>query len=301
MDVLVLGAGGLLGSNVVARAIAGGHEVVGTYHTTEPSFDVSLHQLDIRQSDQFGTLLAEISPDAVINCAAMTDVDRCEREPSQALAVNATAPGQVASRCGEADVAFVQVSTDYVFDGEAEAPYDETGTPAPIQTYGETKLEGERLVREAHGDAVLVRLSFVYGIRRGSGVLSGFPAWLRGRLAEGERTPLFVDQHVTPTRAGQAAGTIVELIEQNVPGLYHVASRSCVTPYEFGDRIRNRMGVSPSLLVEGTLTGADRPADRPTYTCLDVGRVEDALGRTQPTISVDLDAISDSISDSIVS
>lgn len=293
MNLLVVGAGGLLGSNVVAQAIASGHDVVGTYHTTEPALDISLHQLDLRKSDRFGTLLDQTAPDAVINCAAMTDVDGCEEAPEQAHAVNAEAPGHLASMCAETDVAFVQVSTDYVFDGEAKTPYDETATPAPIQVYGTSKLEGERLVRDAHDGACIVRLSFVYGIHRGSGSLTGFPAWVHGMLTDGEQTPLFTDQHVTPSRAGQTAKTILSLIEQNASGLYHVASQSCVTPYEFGDEIRTRMGVSSSLLVEGTFADVERAAARPQYTCLDVGRIEGALGRQQPTLTTDLDPISE--------
>lgn len=293
MNLLVVGAGGLLGSNAVTQAFASGYDVVGTYRTTKPALDVSLHQLDIRESDRFGALLDQTAPDAVINCAAMTDVDGCEEKPEQAHAVNGKAPGQLAATCAEADVGFVQVSTDYVFDGEAETPYDETATPAPIQVYGGSKLEGERLVRDAHDDACIVRLSFVYGIHRGSGSLAGFPAWVHGRLTDDKQTPLFTDQHITPSHAEQAAKTILSLINQNASGLFHVASRSCVTPYEFGDDIRNQMGVSSSLLVEGTLSDVERAATRPQYTCLDVRRVERTLGRQQPRLTTDLDTISD--------
>ena len=292
MNVLVLGAGGLLGSNVVVAARDRGHAVAGTYHSTRPAFDVPLARLDVRDRNAFRSLLDEHDPEAVVNCAAMTDVDACEANPEEAFAVNGRAPGRLAAICSDREMAFVHVSTDYVFDGTADDPYDESSTPNPVQVYGESKLEGEHAVRDAYEEALLVRLSFVWGQHRSTDDLTGFPAWLRERLAAGESTPLFTDQHVTPSRAGAAATTILDLLETDRSGTFHVASRSCVTPHEFGTALCARLGADETLLETGRQADVDRPASRPRYTCLDVGKAETTLGRSQPTLEADLDAVS---------
>lgn len=293
MNVLVLGAGGLLGSNLVAETGESGQPVAGTYHSTAPSFDIPLAQLDIRDGAAFQRVLHDHNPDVVINCAAMTDVDGCETQPDEAFAVNGRAPGELAATCSEHDVTFVHVSTDYVFNGEADSLYDEAAPTDPIQVYGESKLQAEHAVRESHTDPLVVRLSFVWGIHQTTNDLTGFPAWVRNRLTDGESTPLFTDQHVTPSRAGAAAGTILDLVRAGHSGLFHVASRSCVTPYDFGIALCERLDADETLIEAGQQTAVDRPASRPRYTCLDVRKVEGALARPQPTLAADLDAVSD--------
>lgn len=295
MRVLVLGANGLLGSNVVAASLDRSWETVGTFHTEKPTLDATLRRADVRATERFVSLLERVEPDSVVNCAAMTDVDACETAPERARSVNGSAPGELARACDARDVAFAHVSTDYVFDGEAETSYDEFAETNPIQVYGESKLAGERAVREAHRDPLLVRLSFVYGVHRATEALTGFPAWVRDRFDAGERTPLFTDQRITPSRAGQAAETILDLLRRREAGTYHVASRTCTTPYEIGVEIGRRMDVPETLLQEGDRSEVDRPARRPTATCLDVNRVETTLGRPQPTLAADIDAIADGL------
>lgn len=291
MRTLVVGANGLLGSNVFTAIRDRGGSPVGTYHTEKPLFEQPCYQLDIRNVGSLSDLLDETNPDLVVNCAAMTDVDGCEERPGRAREVNAEAPGTMAGLCADRNLALTHVSTDYVFDGQSDSAYTVDSTPTPVQEYGRTKLEGERAVQENHPDPTVVRLSFVYGIHRSSDELEGFPAWVRGRLRQEEPTPLFTDQWVTPTRAGQAAKVILELHEQEATGLYHIASRLCVTPYEFGDRIRDLMGVASRCVEEGTMEDVERSAKRPAYTCLDVSSVESAIGNAQPTLRADLDAI----------
>lgn len=291
MRMLVTGAGGLLGSNVVTHAQTTGFDAVGTYHAASPDLGIPTRELDIRDKDAFIEVFAEFDPDVVVNCAAMTDVDACENHSRNAMATNGDAPGGLAEACAVRDIGFVQVSTDYVFDGESEDRYQESDTPNPSQVYGRSKLRGERTVRDAHSGATIVRLSFVYGQHRVTNTLDGFPSWVLDRLENGERTPLFTDQYVTPTRAGHAAGTILSLVENDASGTFHVAARECVTPFEFGTAIAEYADVNQSLIERGSLGDVDRPADRPRNTCLCVERVEDKLGRAEPTIADDLDLL----------
>ncbi|TKX40536.1 dTDP-4-dehydrorhamnose reductase [Halorubrum sp. CGM4_25_10-8A] len=295
MRLLVVGANGLLGSNVVHVGRQRDWTVMGTYHSTRPEFDIPLTQFDLAASETFDDVLETHDPDLVVNCAAMTDVDGCETNPERADVLNGDAPGALAAQCVANDVEFVHVSTDYVFDGTARDPYGEAASPNPVQVYGESKLAGERAVHEAAGDHLIARLSFVWGVHRSSGELTGFPAWVRDQLASGNSVPLFTDQWVTPTRAGQAAATLLDLIDADTTGLYHVACRSCVTPYAFGEVLADQVGADTALLKEGSTDDIDRDATRPTYSCLDVGAVESQLRRPQPTLEEDVSEIWDAV------
>ncbi len=290
MTVLVLGASGLLGSNVAVTARQRNNRVVGTYHTNHPDLDVESHRCNLENDGAVANLVDEHDPDLVVNCAAIADVDECERDPEAAREINSDAPGRIAELCDKREVSFVHISTDYVFDGERRHPYSEDHTPNPIQTYGRTKRAGERAVFEANADSLILRLSFVYGIHRSSGDLTGFPAWVRDELQAGNEVPLFTDQYITPSRAGQVADTILGLVAMDESGLFHVACRNCVTPYQFGQEIASRISTTGNI-VEGSRNDVDRTAPRPGYTHLDFDKVETILGRPQPTLEEDLDTL----------
>ena len=294
MQLLVTGAGGLLGGNIVRTASSAGWSVIGTYHTQKPAIKATCEQLDITDTQRFEELLLRYTPETVINCAAMTDVDACEDNPEQARSVNGVVPGEMARIADEHGVGFVQISTDYVFDGEKDGRYEPDDTPNPVQAYGESKLYGERTVKETHSDPWIVRLSFVYG-RDLQGDLEGFPAWVLGRLESDELTPVFVDQYITPTRAGSAAETILDLVQTQGGKTVHVAARDCITPYEFGVTLAEITGHSTELLEEGSMADIDRAAERPKNTCLFIKEVESILGRSQPTVEADLRALTQSI------
>jgi dTDP-4-dehydrorhamnose reductase len=290
MTVLVLGASGLLGSNVAVTARQRNNRVVGTYHTNHPDLDVESHRCNLENDGAVANLVDEHDPDLVVNCAAIADVDECERDPEAAREINSDAPGRIAELCDKREVSFVHISTDYVFDGERRHPYSEDHTPNPIQTYGRTKRAGERAVFEANADSLILRLSFVYGIHRSSGDLTGFPVWVRDELCAGNEVPLFTDQHITPSRAGQVADTVFDLVATDKNGFFHVTCRSCVTPYQFGQEIASRVSATGNI-VESSRTNVDQTAPRPEYNCLDVDKVETTLDRSQPTLDEDLDKL----------
>ena len=154
MDVLVLGANGLLGSNVISECQRRQMDVSGTYHATEPSFSIPLYQLDIRNQEHVRRIVERTAPTHIVNCAAMTDVDECETEPELAYDINGEAPAALAELCADQGIQFCHVSTDYVFDGDASSPYPESADTNPIQRYGGSKLEGERDVLEGHGNTL---------------------------------------------------------------------------------------------------------------------------------------------------
>lgn len=291
MHLLVVGANGLLGSNVVHHGIQRGWTLCGTYHSECPDFEIPMSTFDLQTPDQFSTILKKYDPDAVVNCAAMTSVDNCESDPELAHILNGKAPESLAADCRQRNIEFVHISTDYVFSGSTREPYQESDRPNPQQVYGESKLAGEQAVMSTLPTALVARLAFVWGIHRSRDMLSGFPAWVREHLREGESVPLFIDQWVTPTRAGHAAETILDLLAEHHSDLVHVASSSCVSPYEFGQLIANRLNESKGPLMKESLCSVERAAARPVYSCLDVQKVESLSNRPQPTIEDDLDAI----------
>lgn len=289
MRLLVVGANGLLGSNIVSAGQERGWNVSGTYHSTQPAFNIPLVQFDLQAYDTFENILGELDPDVVVNCAAMTDVDGCERHPERVHLLNAEAPGGLADYCEADDIEFVHLSTDYVFDGTSRTPYNESTEPNPVQVYGKSKLKGERYIRSEMEKGLIIRLSFVWGIHQGNGDLTGFPAWVRDQLETGENLSLFTNQWITPTRAGQAAETLLNLIEQDAEGVFHIACKSCVTPYKFGKEVA-QYNNNKELLIEGSMADIERNATRPKYSCLDVENVESTLGRPQPTLREDVEA-----------
>lgn len=288
MRLLVVGANGLLGSNVVAAGLERDWVVCGTYHTDPAGFAIDQAQLDLQHADRVRDVCSRYGPDLIVNCAALTDVDACETQPAQAHTINAEAPGVLAACAARLGAGLVHVSTDYVFDGTARHPYGEAATPNPVQVYGRTKLAGERAVRAAHDAPLIPRLSFVYGIHRSTGRVTGFPAWVADQLEEGRETPLFTDQYVTPTRAGFAAECILELSVAGVEGLLNVACRGCATPYGIGERIADAQGYDSVLLTRSELAAVERPAARPAYSCLATERLRAESDQAVPDLASEL-------------
>ena len=158
MKLLVTGAAGMLGRDVMLAAGNAGHDVVGFGHT----------ELDVTDADAVDAKLEAERPDVVINCAAWTDVDGAEEAEETAMAVNGTGAGKVAAAAAAVGASVVYVSSDYVFDGAKGAPYVETDQPAPLSAYGRTKLAGEEATAAANPRHFVVRSSWLFGIGGGN-------------------------------------------------------------------------------------------------------------------------------------
>src|SRR6267154_3895145 len=181
--VVVVGAGGRLGAALV-REYAGTFDVVGFNHA----------QLDLGQPAQMRAALGALEFDALINAAAQTNVDRCETHQEEAFALNAEAPRVLAEICAGKKARFIHISTDYVFDGEKREPYTEEDEAKPISIYGESKRAGERRALDANENALIVRVSWVFGPDRPS-----FIDWALGQAREHEKVSAIADKWATPT------------------------------------------------------------------------------------------------------
>lgn len=225
------------------------------------------------------TVVRSAKPDVVVNAAAMTDVDACERDPEGAKRLNETAPGILASISRDVGAAFVQASTDYVFDGSE--PAAEGTTPHPLNTYGLTKLAGEAVVRGAHANALILRLSAVYGWNRVSQKTNAV-TWILEKLETGKEAMLFRDQKVTPTYAKTAAEVAFDLWSRRASGLFHVASADCLSRMEMGRAIAELFEIAHPKLTAISMESVALRATRPRAPCLVVRKVEETLKRPMP-------------------
>jgi dTDP-4-dehydrorhamnose reductase len=175
--------------------------------------------LDVCDAAMLATRFAQLRPDAVINCAAWTDVDGAESAEAAALAVNGVAPGLLADAANQCGAHLVHISTDYVFDGEASAPYVESDPPAPRGAYGRTKLAGEQAVLAAGGDHAIVRTAWLFGVGGRNFVATMLKLAGDGR----DEVSVVADQVGSPTYAGHLAQALVEIAERRLGGIMHVA------------------------------------------------------------------------------
>jgi len=252
--ILVTGATGQVGTRVV-EALDQHHEVLGTAR------DV----LDLADREQVEQVVAEFAPEAVVNTAAMTNVDACERDPERAFAVNALGVRHLAVASARRRAHLVHVSTDYVFDGRAARHYDEWDAVHPISEYGRSKLGGEREVERHAASWATIRTSWVFG-RRGTDLLS----WAFGAYDRGELDGVLADQVSIPTYAPDLAVLLARFAVERRAGLFHVTSGSeSVTRHELIVTALRARGADASNVAALDGSDLDRPAARPLMSALD--------------------------------
>ena len=240
-----------------------GDEVLAYAHRT----------LDISDTALVLRALVKEKPDVVINCAAWTDVDGCEKDKERAFAANAHGPENLAMACKKVNATLVTISTDYVFDGTKEGFYTQDDQPNPESIYGLSKLEGERCAQSAHPRTVIVRTGFIFGTDG-----SNFLSTVVDRARRGEKIKAIADAYGTPTYARDLAVRLRELAQLNHPGVFHVANAGTGVSYEQFASEAVRIAGCVGVEVEGVqMDSLKRPAPRPRnsrLSCL----YSDALG-----------------------
>ena len=262
MRVLVVGAAGQLGRDVVD---------VLAQNSSLAVLAIDLPEIDITDPQSVELVFGGFDPDFVINCAAYTAVDDAEANEELALRVNALGPRLIAQECHKASAWLVHVSTDYVFDGEATAPYPEDAAPDPRSAYGRTKLAGEDAVREILPEShYIIRTAWLYGCHGSNFVKTML------RL-EGERDTVSVvdDQRGQPTYSRDLAHQIVQVFEKHpAAGTYHGTNSGEVTWFGFTQEIFRLAGADPARVHPTTSAEFVRPAPRPSYSVLGHDRWE---------------------------
>ncbi|MCX7993930.1 MAG: dTDP-4-dehydrorhamnose reductase, partial [Fimbriimonadales bacterium] len=250
MRVLVTGARGLLGAEVTERFRAAGVEVYGTTRKTSPSLAPPLRErrggesdspspfterglggevfLDITQPAQVRAVFDALRPEVVIHCAAMTNVDACERQPQEAYRMNAYGAEVIASHCQRIGAVCVYISTDYVFDGAKRTPYHEYDAENPLSVYGRSKFLGEQAVWKFCPRHYIVRVAWLYGKQRKS-----FPQFVLEQARAGQSPVVISDQIGSPTYVADVADRLLPLIQTDCYGIYHLTNTNPVSRYEF--------------------------------------------------------------------
>jgi len=239
---------------MVGRAVAGHCAALG-----DGVFAHDRHGLDITNPDEVAAVFDRERPEAVINCAAWTDVDACESAPSGTQAIHAGAVETLARHSRRHNAAFVTISTDYVFDGEKEGFYTQRDDPNPRGVYAVSKLDGERLARDAYARSIVVRTGWIFG-RGGRNFLSR----VVDLALSGQPIKAIHDAYGTPTYAPHLAGRLRELVERDLPGIYHVTNGGAGTTFEeFARAALAIAGCSDAQIESVSIDSLRRPAPRP--------------------------------------
>lgn len=266
MKVLVTGAGGMLARALVPRLRGGGHETVALDRAA----------LDVTDAEAVHARIAGERPDAVVQCAAYTAVDRAEDEEAEATRVNGTAARLVARACDRAGAVFVYPSTDYVFPGTAARPYLPGDPTDPVNAYGRSKLAGERAALES-ARALVVRTSWLYG----EGGTHFVDAILRLARERGS-VRVVDDQRGRPTWTGTLADAMVSLMERGAQGIFHATGGGePVSWCGFALEVV-ALGAPGAEVVAVSSAEFPRPARRPAYSVLDCSSTERRTGGRLP-------------------
>lgn len=270
MKIFITGGSGLLGSKIAEIAVDKGYEVYSGYHSHKPEFGEAV-KFDLANPESISGIIHEVKPDVIIHSAALTDVDRCEKERDMAYRINAEGTGIVAGVAGELGSFLVYVSTDYVFDGE-RGMYREEDETNPVNHYGYTKLAGEQHCQ----DFCIARTCVIYGARPASGKVN-FVLWLIDRLEKGEGVRIVTDQLITPTLNTNLAKMILECAERRLKGIFHLAGATRVSRFEFAKEIAKVFGLDESLIIPSRMDEINWIAKRPRDSSLDVSKAVEYL------------------------
>lgn len=274
MKILITGAKGQLGSELLRQLAAGGStlgpipEVLKYAEAT----GIDIEDGDLTVQEQAFALVEKHVPDLLINCAAFTNVDACETDRETAFAANALAPRNLAMACEAQGTKIIHISTDYVFAGDGDTPLDETALPAPRTAYGETKLLGEAYLRDFCTRWFILRTSWLYG-RNGKNFVKTIQAVAR----EKGELKVVDDQLGNPTNAEDLAHHILKLAPTREYGLYHCTGNGVCSWFDFAREIVRASGIEADVK-PCTTAEFPRPAPRPAYSALDNAMLRATVG-----------------------
>jgi dTDP-4-dehydrorhamnose reductase len=249
LKILITGAGGLVGRALAEHCRTQGDEVFAYDHQS----------LDIADPEKVTDVVAERRPDAVINCAAWTNVDGCESDPEKARNVNSLGPENLARASRSVDALVITISTDYVFDGLKDGFYTQRDQPRPISVYGRYKLEGERLAQAENARTIVVRTGYIFGLGG-----TNFLSTVVTRASRGEKLKVIGDTFGTPTYGRDLAARLRELAVIDLPGIYHVVNSGEGASFEGFTHEALRLANNSTVMVESvSMDSLQRPAPRP--------------------------------------
>jgi dTDP-4-dehydrorhamnose reductase len=271
--ILVTGANGQLGNELqlVSKSFYG-YDFIFT----------DIDSLDITSSDHTSAYITDLRPDWIINCAAYTNVDKAESEPDQALLINGTAVRNITEAIRGSECRFIQVSTDYVYDGNSNMPYNESVSVNPQSAYGRSKLEGEKYALH-HQGSMIIRTSWLY-----SSFGKNFVKTILRNGAEKASLNVVFDQTGSPTYAADLAGAIMSIVSGVIrnqfamnSGIYNYSNEGVCTWFDFATEIIKEAGL-PCAVIPVLSSEFKQIAKRPTYSVMDKTKIKDNYGLNIP-------------------
>lgn len=281
MKILITGANGLLGHKLV-RLLGPKREVVviatarGESRLRPEYGSFQYESMDIANREDVLEIVGRHKPDVIINTAAMTNVDECEKEKEACMQLNVEAVKYLVEAAEQTNAFLLHLSTDFIFSGE-EGPYDEQGVPAPVNFYGESKLLGEQVVMNSNIKWAIARTVLVFGIVPDMS-RSNIILWVKGSLEAQKPIQVVDDQWRTPTLAEDLAMGCYLIAEQRAEGIYNISGQDMLTPYEMAIKTADFFGLDKSLITRTDSTKFTQPAKRPPRTGFIIQKAKTNLG-----------------------
>lgn len=233
------------------------------------------------------SLIDELKPNFIINTAAHSSVDHCETNHDDADLLHVDVTKDIALACKKINAKLVYLSTDAVFEGQLEKKYVESDTPNPINYYGKSKLNAEKIVLTASPINVVLRTAVIYGWHP----RSRFTSWILDSLSNDNRVDPFVDQYNTPTLVDDLTNSILKIFDLEICGLYHAAGKTCINRYDFALKLAEKFHLNKSLVVPVTSKEKKQTAPRPVSTCLNSQKLENLISYNFVSIDDGIDIL----------
>ena len=270
--ILVTGSAGLIGTQIVKDLLDNHKQVYSCYNKTKPELGIITH-LDLTKKDDIVNTMNRIKPDVVIHLGAMTDVELCETETELAKKINTDATEILALESEKYNTFFVYMSTDYVFDGKVGMKKENDKTN-PINFYGKSKLDGERVFKKITTPNVIVRTSTPFGLH--SKKIS-FPIWVKKNLELEKEISVVVNQYTSPSYVPNISKMIIEIMERKITGIIHLAGATKISRYDFAVQISKIINVNKQFLKLTKMNQMDWKAQRPADSSLSVSKANKIL------------------------
>ena len=283
--ILITGASGLLGINLAMEAMRD-HGIIGVDRGKLKSAPFPVIKANFYDRHVFIPALDHFRPDWVINCAALTNLEECEKHPGQAKILNTNLVRDLAEDCKQRNIKLIHLSTDAVFDGTKLDAYTEQDEPNPQSIYAQTKLDGERAVLDAYPQAVIARVNFFGWSLSGRRNLAEF---FFNNLSEGRNVNGFTDIIFCPLWVTDLSRILIAMLEKNLSGLYHVVGSKTISKYQFGLEVARRFGLQENLILPLSVEDSDLTAKRSHNLWLSVHKLSTDLGYEIPAFSTGLD------------
>jgi len=287
LKVLVTGSAGLVGQQVV-KDLSNSHQVFSCYNESKPEYGDSV-KMDLKNHEMISSILTEKKPDIVIHLGAMTGVDLCEKEKTSASEINTKATEIIAKECSKLNSFLVYVSTDYVFDGNL-GMYKEDDITNPLGYYGESKLEGEKVVQNFSTNWCIARTSTPFGLHP---TKKSFPMWVIENLQKQKQIDILIDQFTSPTYIPNLSRMLIEISERRITGIIHAAGASKISRYQMASMISDKLNLDGSLLKQISIDEMKWVAQRPKDSSLDVSRASSILNEKPQKIDQSLNLFID--------